>query len=158
MLTEEETREIEAEFENYETRRAVCLDALRIVQQHRGWVDDLAIRDIAAVLGMSREELDAVATFYSRIRREPVGRHVILICDSVSCWLSGFEQLRGRLTQHLGVELGETTPDGQFTLLPAVCLGTCDHAPAMMIDDDLYQDLESADLGPILDRYREGSS
>jgi NADH-quinone oxidoreductase subunit E len=143
---------------NYETRRAACLDALLIVQRHRGWVDDRAIQDIAAVLGMSSEELDSVATFYSRIYRQPVGRHVILICDSVSCWLTGFDQLRQRLTQTLGIELGETTPDGEFTILPATCLGTCDHAPAMMVDDDLFQNLENAEIGPILAHYRKGKT
>ena len=97
MLTDEETREIQAEFVNYENRRAVCLDALRIVQQHRGWVDDLALRDVAALLGMTPAELDSVATFYNQIFRKPVGRHVIRVCDSVSCWLIGYDQLHQRL-------------------------------------------------------------
>ncbi|MGA2111519.1 MAG: NADH-quinone oxidoreductase subunit NuoE [Anaerolineales bacterium] len=156
MLTDEETREIQAEFVNYENRRAVCLDALRIVQQHRGWVDDLALRDVAALLGMTPAELDSVATFYNQIFRKPVGRHVIRVCDSVSCWLIGYDQLHQRLVQSLGVELGETTSDGQFTLLPAVCLGTCDHGPAMMVDGDLYRDLEDIDIDPVLAKYREG--
>jgi NADH-quinone oxidoreductase subunit E len=155
MLTEQETKEIQAEFGNYETRRAACLDALRIIQQHRGWVDDEALGDLAALLGMSPEELDSVATFYNRIFRKPVGRHVILVCNSVSCWLTGYDQLRQRLVRSLGVELGGTTSDGQFTLLPIVCLGTCDSAPAMMVDGDLYRDLEDLDIEPILAEYRD---
>lgn len=157
MLTEQETREIQAEFENYETRHAVSLDALRIVQQHRGWVDDGTLREVAALLEISPEELESVATFYNQIFRQPVGQHVIRVCDSVSCWLTGSDQLRQRLVQSLGVGLGGTTSDGQFTLLPAVCLGTCDHGPAMMVDGDLYRDLENTDIGPILANYREGN-
>ncbi|MGA2821342.1 MAG: NADH-quinone oxidoreductase subunit NuoE [Anaerolineales bacterium] len=155
MLTEQETKEIQAEFGNYETRRAASLDALKIVQQHRGWVDDEALRDIAAVLGMTPEELDSVATFYNHIFRKPVGRHVILVCNSVSCWLTGYDQLQQRLVRSLGVEFGETTSDGQFTLLPIVCLGTCDRAPAMMVDGDLYRDLDGRDIEPILAEYRD---
>jgi NADH-quinone oxidoreductase subunit E len=156
MLTQQETKEIQAEFANYENRRGACLDALRIVQQHRGWIDDQALRDVAAVLGMTPEELDSVATFYTQIFRRPVGQHVIRVCHSVSCWLTGYDQLRQRLVQSLGVELGETTPDGQFTLLPTVCLGTCDHGPAMMVDGDLYRDMEEASIEPVLAKYREG--
>ena len=102
---------------------------------------------------MTPEELDSVATFYNLLFRRPVGRHVILLCDSVSCWIVGSEQLGEYLTSRLGIGLGETTEDGRFTLLPVACLGTCDHAPAMMVGDDLYRDLEPASLDEILSQY-----
>ena len=79
---------------------------------------------------MTPEELDGVATFYNLVFRRPVGRHVALICDSVSCWIMGYEKLRQGLTSRLNVSLGETTADNRFTVLPIVCLGVCDHAPA----------------------------
>jgi NADH-quinone oxidoreductase subunit E len=143
MLSETERQEIEAEIPNYADRQAVSIDALRIVQRHRGgWVSDEAIRDLAEFLDMSPEDLDAVATFYNLIFREPVGRHVIMVCNSVSCWVMGYERLHARLKEILGVDFGGTTPDGRFTLLPNVCLGICDHAPAMMIDEDTYVDLK----------------
>jgi NADH-quinone oxidoreductase subunit E len=153
MLTEQEQQEIAAEIQHYPEKRAVCIEALKIVQQHRGWVSDESLRDIAAFLEMTPEELDGVATFYNLIFRRPVGRHVILVCDSVSCWIMGYDRLRDRLTAHLGIRPGETTPDGRFTLLPIVCLGTCDHAPAMMIDEDLHRDLDPEAIGGILERY-----
>ena len=153
MLTEEEKQEIEAEFRLYEQKQAACIEALKIVQRHRGWVSDEAIHDLAQFLDMTPDELDNVATFYNLIFRRPVGRHVILACDSVSCWIMGYDRIREHLTARLGIDLGETSPDGRFTLLPNVCLGTCDHAPALMIDNDLYTDLDTAKIDEILAKY-----
>jgi NADH-quinone oxidoreductase subunit E len=153
MLTDEERREIENESTHYPTRRAVCIDAMKIVQKHRGWVSDEALRDIASLLDMAPDELDGVATFYNLIFRHPVGRHVIYLCDSVSCWIVDAEQQRRHLMERLRVQPGETTPDGRFTLLPIVCLGACDRAPVMMIDDDLHTGLEPAKIDRILEQY-----
>jgi NADH-quinone oxidoreductase subunit E len=153
MLTEEERQEIEAEIPHYLYKRAVCIDALKVVQRHRGWVSDESLRDLAEFLEMTPDELDNVATFYSLIFRKPVGRHVILVCNSISCWIMGYEHIRQYLMSRLGIQLGETTPDGRFTLLPIVCLGTCDHAPALMLDDDLHTDLDVAKINEILEQY-----
>lgn len=153
MLTQVERQEIEAELEHVPHKKNACVDALKIVQRRQGWVSDDAIRDIAHYLEMTPDELDSVATFYNLIFRQPVGRHVIHVCDSVSCWIMGYERLRQRLAERLGVELGETTADDRFTLLPIVCLGTCDHAPAMMVDDDLHQDIDPEKVGEILAKY-----
>ena len=153
-LTPEERQEINAEFARYPTRQAVCIEALKVVQRHRGWVSDEGLKDIGDALDMTPEELDAVATFYNLVFRRPVGRHVALICDSVSCWIMGYEKLRQGLTSRLAVSLGETTADNRFTVLPIVCLGVCDHAPAMMIDDDLYRDVEPPQLDELLEKYK----
>jgi NADH-quinone oxidoreductase subunit E len=153
-LSAEERREIEAEFPRYPTRRAVCIDAMKIVQRHRGWVSDESLEDIAELLEMSLDELDGVATFYNLLFRKPVGRHVVLLCDSVSCWIMGYDRLRERLCSKLGARLGETTADGRFTLLPIVCLGTCDHAPAMMVDEDLHRDLDPEKAEEALENYK----
>jgi NADH-quinone oxidoreductase subunit E len=153
MLSDAERREIEAESRRYEQKRAACVEVLKVVQRHRGWVADDHLRDVAAWLGMTPDELDGVATFYSLIFRRPVGRHVLLLCDSVSCWLMGYERLRGHLAERLRTGLGETTADGRFTLLPVPCLGACDGAPALMVDDELYVDVDPARLDAILMRY-----
>jgi NADH-quinone oxidoreductase subunit E len=153
MLSEEERREIEAEIPRYAQKQAVGPEALKVVQRHRGWISDESLRDVAALVEMTPAELDGVATFYNLVFRKPVGKHVILICDSVSCWILGYEDLREHLTARLGIRLGETTADGRFTLLPIMCLGTCDHAPAMMIDDQLYGDLTREKIDEILARY-----
>ncbi len=137
----------------YPQKRAACIEALKVVQQHRGWVSDEALDEVAELLEMTPDELDGVATFYNLIFRKPVGRHVILICDSVSCWIMGYDNLRDHLKSRLGIDLGGTTPDGRFTLLPSVCLGACDHAPVMMIDDDLHLDLTPERIDQILAGY-----
>lgn len=153
MLSPEEQREIEAEFPHYPTKQALTIDAMKIVQKHRGWVSDEALDDIGGLLGVSRSDLDSVATFYNLIFRRPVGKHVIFVCDSVSCWIMGCSLLRDHLSKRLGARFGETTADGRFTLLPIVCLGACDHAPAMMIDEDLILDAAPQKLDAVFGRY-----
>jgi NADH-quinone oxidoreductase subunit E len=150
MLNETERREIAAEAAAYPLRRSACIDALNIVQRQRGWVSDESVKDIAAFLAMTPAEVDAVATFYSLIYRRPVGRTVIHLCDSISCWIMGCDRLCAHLRQTHGIGMGDTTPDGQFTLLPIPCLGACDHAPAVMINGELHADLDPARLDVLL--------
>ena len=154
MLSPEEREQIEFELTRYPTKRAVCVDALKIVQRHRGWISDEGLRDIAEILEMSVEELDGVATFYNLIFRKPVGRHVVMVCDSVSCWLTGYEEVHKDITKRLGINFGETTADGRFTLLPIVCLGACDRAPAMMVDGSLHPNLDAKNIESILEEYK----
>lgn len=153
MLTTEEKYEIEQAISLVPIKKAAGIEALKIVQEHRHWVSDESIQDVAAFMNMSPEELDSVATFYNLIFRKPVGRHVILVCDSISCWVMGYENILQHLTDRLGVKYGETTIDGRYTLLPNCCLGTCDCAPALMIDEDLYRNVTTAQLDEILKKY-----
>jgi NADH-quinone oxidoreductase subunit E len=154
MLTEKEKKEILEEVRHYPYPAVACIDALKIVQHNRGWVSDESVRDIAQILMMSNEEVDGVATFYSRIYRKPVGRNVILICDSVSCMIMGYGSMYDYLSNTLGISFGETTSDGRFTLLPISCLGDCDHAPAMMINDDHFNNLTVNKVNELLVKYK----
>ncbi len=153
MLHDDEKTEIEREKAAAEHPRAACIDALRAVQRRRGWVPDEELAEVARLLGMSVAELDDVATFYNLVYRRPVGRHVILVCDSVSCWMMGGERLVRSLVERAGAQPGETSPDGRFTILPVACLGACDRAPAIMIGEDLHADLAPEALSRILERY-----
>jgi NADH-quinone oxidoreductase subunit E len=137
----------------YEQPQAACIDALLIVQRHHGWVSDASVGEIGRLLDMSADAVDSVATFYNGIYRRPVGRHVIRVCSSISCWVMGYDKLRGALEAQTGVPLGGTSADGRFTLIPIQCLGACDHAPTLMIGDDLHRDVEPAQVGELLDRY-----
>jgi NADH-quinone oxidoreductase subunit E len=154
MLTEEEIKEITAELRHCELKSAASIEALKVVQMRRGWVSDASISDIASLLDMTPAELDGVATFFNFIYRKPVGRHVIAICDSMVCWSMGYEPLRELLRKKLGIGLGETTQDNRFTLLPAACLGACDRAPALLVDEDLYGPVTQEMLDGILEKYR----
>ena len=154
MLSKEEKQEIDAELAHAATKASVSIEALNIVQRHQGWVSNDAVKDVAAMLDMTVHELDAVATFYSFIFRRPVGKHVILVCDSISCWVMGYNPLLDLLKTKLGVAFGETTQDKRFTLLPISCLGACDRAPAMMVDDDLYGPVTPGMIDKILEKYK----
>lgn len=153
MLTVEEKHKIDHEISLVPSPKNACIEALKIVQNSHGWVSDESLKDVADYVGMSPAELDSVATFYNLIFRRPVGRHVILVCDSISCWVMGYESIRDRLYEKLNIQYGQTTEDGRFTLLPNCCLGTCDRAPALMIDNDLYRDLTVEQLDEILEKY-----
>jgi NADH-quinone oxidoreductase subunit E len=153
MLTDAEIQEIDKAISEVPVRKAAGIEALKIVQQHRRWISDENLHDIASHMKMSEEELDAVATFYNLIFRRPVGRHVILICDSISCWVMGYENILNAISGKLGIKYGETSRDGRYTLLPNCCLGTCDRAPAFMIDNDLYRNVTIDQLDEILEKY-----
>ena len=153
VLSPEEIAEIDAEIAHVPYRSAVAIDALKIVQAHRGGVSDESLKAIARHLGMSAEELEGVATFYNLIFRRPVGDNVILLCNSITCWIKGCESLQAKITEQLGVGLGETTPDNRFTFLPVTCLGACDRAPVMMVGDALH---ENVDQETLKDLFREG--
>ncbi|WP_025762827.1 NADH-quinone oxidoreductase subunit NuoE [Dyadobacter tibetensis] len=152
-LTDSEIAAIEKEILRVPLPRAACIEAMKIVQEHRGWISDDTLTLLADHLGMSTAELDSIATFYNLIFREPVGRHVILLCDSISCYVMGYEKIYLTLSDLLHIRFGETTADGRFTLLPNVCLGACDQAPAMMIDEDTYPRLQAQQLAHILSTY-----
>lgn len=154
MLSKEEVHEIDKEIAKVPYRQSACLEALAVVQHQRGYVSDEAIQEVAAYLEMSPTELDGIATFYNLIYRKPVGKNVIRICDSVSCWIMGYDRIKAKIKAEIGADLGQTSPDNQFTLLPAQCLGTCDHAPAMMIGDDLHRDLNEERVVQILSTYK----
>ncbi len=152
-LSTEEVEAIEAEIAHLPDRESAAIEAKRIVQEKRGWISDESLAGIARLLGMSVEALDSIATFYNLIFRKPVGRHVIMLCDSVSCYVMGCDKVRIALCDQLGVSMGETTPDGRFTVLPIVCLGACDRAPVMTIDEELITNLSSDTLPETLSRF-----
>jgi len=148
-----EREAIEHEMAHYEDARAACIGALMIVQQNRGWVPDGAIAAVGDLIGIPASDVEGVATFYNLIFRQPVGRHVIKVCDSIACFLTGYDDLKAALCAELGVDLGETTPDNRFTLLPICCLGNCDKGPTLMIDNDLHGPLTPAAVRDLLDTY-----
>ena len=108
---------------HYDDPRAASIDALKIVQKRHGWVPDEAIAAIAGILDIPSADIEGVATFYNLIFRKPVGRHVIKVCDSIGCFLTGYDDLISAIKQDLNIDYGQTTVDGRFTLLPICCLG-----------------------------------
>ena len=117
----------------------------------------LTVGEAAELLGLSPLQVDELATFYEMLYRRPVGSRVIHLCDSISCWAMGGESLMAHLARQLGIEPGETTKDGIFTLLPCCCLGNCGEAPAMMIGDTLYGRVTPEHAAEILEIERKGA-
>ena len=152
VLSEAEIAAIDAEIVHVPYRSAVAIDALKIVQAHRGWVSDASLRAIAGHLQMSAEELEGVATFYNLIFRRPVGEKVILLCNSISCWIRGCDSVQAGISRRLGVGLGETTADNRYTLLPVTCLGACDKAPVMMVGEELHETVDETTLASLFGR------
>ena len=140
-LSAEEIAEIEHELTLYPTKQAAGLEALKIVQRHQGWVSDESMLAIADYLSVPVSELEGVATFFNLIYRRQVGEKVILFCDSVSCWIMGCDKVKSQLSAHLGIDYGETTADGEYTLIPVPCLGDCDKAPVMMVGEEMHRHL-----------------
>ena len=154
-LTDEEIHEIEHEMELYPDKRAVGLEALKIVQKHQGWVSDESMLAISKFLEIPVSDLESVATFFNLVYRQPVGENVILFCYSVSCWVMGCESMRSHINEELGIDFGQTSEDGKFTLLPVPCLGDCDKAPVMMVGDDLHRNLTQEKINEIILSYKE---
>ena len=153
MLTTEEKYEIDKAIHHVPEKKAACIEALKVVQSHRRWISNETLCEVAEYMEMSPDALEAVSTFYNMLFRKPVGRHVILLCASIRCWVMGYKELQQQITKRLGITLGETTTDDRFTLLPNCCLGTCDCAPALMIDNDLYRNVTTEQLDEILKKY-----
>jgi NADH-quinone oxidoreductase subunit E len=135
--------------------REMVIDVLRAIQDANGWVPDEGVELAASILGLSPLQVEEIATFYDKIYRQPVGKRVIHVCDSICCWSRGGEEVYGYLRQKLDIEPGETTADGVFTLLPTCCLGACGEAPAMMVGLTTYGNLTPERIDEILEKERK---
>ncbi len=118
--------------------REAAMAVMKEIQGHYGWLSDEAVTEAAEILGLTTLEVEELATFYEMIYRRPVGKRVVHVCDSISCWAMGGESLLDQLATHLGIAVGETTSEGIFTLLPCCCLGNCGESPTMMIGENIY--------------------
>ena len=144
-------REFERLLTRYPDKDAVILPALHLAQKEQGYVSDEAIVHIAELLSTSPARIEGVATFYTMYNRKPVGKYHVQICRNISCSLLGAEHLIAHVAKKLGVQPGETTPDGKFTLTKVECLGSCGTAPVMQVNDDYHENLNEARIDAILD-------
>jgi len=138
MLPDSLKSELKARVAHAVTNREAAVDVMKELQRHYGWLTDEAVGEAAELLGLTPLQVEELATFYEMIYRRPVGKRVIHVCDSISCWAVGGESLMAHLAAALGTEPGGTTADGMFTLLPCCCLGNCGEAPTLMIGDTLH--------------------
>jgi len=155
MIPDELKMELQARIASAITPREAAVDVMKELQRHYGWLTDEAVGEAAALLGLTPLQVDELATFYEMIYRRPVGKKVIHVCDSISCWSVGGESVMAYLQNRLGIGPGETTADGAFTLIPCCCLGNCGEGPTMMIGDTQYGRLTPAKVDEILENERK---
>ena len=154
MLSKELKERLEAEIKRVEHPRELAVDVMFALQDHYGYLSDEALVEAAGLLGVTPLELDELATFYTFTFREPVGKYVIHVCDSVVCWMNGYESVKDYLCRTLGISLGATTADGLFTLLPVCCIGYCDRSPAMLVNRRVHGNLTPEKIDGILEKCR----
>ena len=155
MLPTEKNEALKRKIAAADHPRELVVDVMYAVQSHYGYLHDQAVVEVAEIMGMTPLEVEELATFYDFIYREPVGKFVIHVCDGVVCWISQQElSVFDYMLDKLGVGIGETTPDGFFTLLPTACFGYCDHAPAILINGVFYGPLTPEKIDKILERLK----
>jgi len=154
MLPQELEKSLVEKIIHADHARELVVDVMLALQDHYGYLNDEAVEEVAVLLGMSPLEVEEVATFYTFIYREPVGKFVIHVCDSVICWMDGYESLKEYLCKKLEIDVGGTTADGLFTLLPVCCIGYCDQSPAMLINREVYGHLTTQNIDAILEKLK----
>lgn len=150
MIPELLKKELQSRVAHAVTNREAAVDVMKELQRHYGWLTDEAVGVAAELLGLTPLQVEELATFYEMIYRRPVGKRVIHVCDSISCWALGGESLMAHLAAALNIEPGGTTADGLFTLLPCCCLGNCGEAPTLMVGDTLHGRVTPEQAGEIL--------
>jgi NADH-quinone oxidoreductase subunit E len=155
MIPESLKNELKVRVSEAVTNREAAVDVMKELQRHCGWLTDEAVLVAAEILGLSALQVEELATFYEMIYRRPVGKRVIHVCDSISCWSCGCDAILNYLKESLAVAPGGTTTDGCFTLIPSSCLGNCGEGPTMMIGDTLYGQLTKERVDEILEKERK---
>ena len=150
-FTEENLQALRSLEKRYPSKEALMLPALWKVMRQQGHIDTEAMVAVAEWLEVPPVKVYGVATFYTMFHLEPVGRHHIQLCKTLSCALCGKADILAHLKQKLGIDVGETTEDGRFTLSQVECLGSCGTAPVMQINDTLYENLTIEKVDEILE-------
>src|SRR5215210_2474338 len=159
VLSPEVEAEIDAHLAKYpmERKRSAILPLMFIVQRERGgYLDPPGVTYLADRLGVRITDIWEVATFYSMINTEPVGKYHLQVCKTLSCKIMGAGKITARCAERLGIKAGQTTDDGQFSLSEVECLGSCGTAPMMQIGFDYYENLTEQKVDEIIDKCRSG--
>jgi NADH-quinone oxidoreductase subunit E len=138
----------------YPKKEAAMLPVLYLAQQEFGYLGQEAIEYVAKLMDQSPARVEGVVSFYTMLNMKPIGRHHIQVCRTLSCALAGSEKVTQLIKSKLGIELGQTTRDGRFTLSEVECLASCGTAPMMQINDDYYENLNEEKVTAILDSLK----
>ena len=147
----EALKKFEATVARYPKKEAAMLPVLYLAQQEFGHLGPEAIEYVAALMGQAPARVHGVVSFYTMYNMKPIGRHHIQVCRTLPCALRGAEKVTSLLKKKLGIECGETTSDGRFTLSEVECLASCGTAPMMQVNDDYFENLTEEKISEILD-------
>lgn len=156
LLSEESKQRIRELMAKYPKPRSAILPALHVVQEQLGWVPEEAQAEVAEMFGMPAAEVRSLVTFYYMYHRKPVGKYVLKVCRSISCWLRRSEDVEHNLCHHLGVKPGEMTEDGMFTVVHGECMAACVAAPVIQVNDRFVENIDPDKVSDIIDKLRAG--
>jgi NADH-quinone oxidoreductase subunit E len=156
MLNESAQKKIAELKDKYPQRRSAILPAMHVVLEEVGFYNRDIVKQVAGLLDLSEMELSETLSFYTYFPKEGLGKYHIQVCTNVSCMLSGAEQLVSYLEEKLKIKVGQTTPDGLFTLTAVECLGSCGTAPVMQINQAYYENLTMTKVDQILEDLKGG--
>ena len=156
MISDEAIKRFNEVVERYPEKRSALIPILHEVQAEVGYLSPAAIEWVAGFFGLSPADVMSVASFYDMLNLEPVGKHMIYVCQNLSCSLLGAEHLIRHLENRLGIRMGETTPDGLVTLKRMECLASCGTAPAMQVDGIFYERMTPQKVDEVLGKLRDG--
>jgi NADH-quinone oxidoreductase subunit E len=155
MLTEE-TKQAILKLQNlYPNKRSALIPALHLAQAEKGYLPRETQEEVASLFELETSEIHSVVTFYDMFFEEPVGKHMIHVCKNVSCMLRGADGLLARLCQRMQIAPGETTQDGEFTVIASECLAACDKAPVMIVDDQVVGPVNISQIEEVIEKARQ---
>jgi NADH-quinone oxidoreductase E subunit len=158
MITEAVKARMREIVARYPSPRSGMLPCLHLAQEAEGYVSPDGVVAVAEAVGVKADEVESVVTFYSMYHQQPIGRQVIKVCTSISCYLRGCDDLLAHLEERLGVARNQTTPDGRYTLQAVECLAACGMAPALQVNDQFVENVSLSDADSLLDRLDRGES
>ena len=153
------SQETEAKFKHllsiYPRRRSALIPMLLIAQREQGYVTNQTIDYVAGLVELSPSEVESILSFYTLLRRNPVGKYQILVCTNLACMLRGSDDIEACVKRKLGVDFGQVTPDGLFSAIEFECLGSCTTAPVIQVNGDFYENLDVQKTEAIIDELRK---
>ncbi len=157
-FTETTRQQALALLDRYPTKSAAMLPILHLAQKEFGYIDEAAEQAVAELMGLSPISVREASNFYFMYHKHPVGRYHLQVCHNLSCSLLGAESLLEHLKSSLGIEPDQVTADGMFSLERVECLACCDHAPALLVNDQLYTDLTTEKLSGLIEKFRSNGA
>lgn len=154
LATDEGRERLEMTLSRYPEKRAALLPMLGFVQEKRGWISPDDMAEVAAALELTPAYVHSIATFYTMYNKHPVGRYLVQVCTNISCHLNRGEEVLERFLDETGTREGETSKDGEFTVIEAECLGACGFATVVQVNDEYFEDVSPDTVSDVVAELR----